>query len=107
MRIPSDQGKNGTAMAMDRKRVFLMGAAGTVGNMLNYLVSLSSDNNLIGIEIDESRVGTLHADLQVPDTSRVIKHKGWKAEIPFERTIRDLLEYWRGRIGAGRESPCR
>ena len=31
------------------------------------------------------------------DPSKVEKATGWKVEIPFERTLKDLLAYWRQR----------
>ena len=52
----------------------------------------------IQMEIEESRLRPLDADLQIPDTSKFINHTGWKPEIPFEKTMQDLLCYWRKRI---------
>jgi len=45
----------------------------------------------------------LDADLQVPDTSKFKAHTGWEPKIPFEKTMQDLLEYWRVSIGSGRK----
>jgi len=72
-----------------------------VGEMLNYLLSLSTIKN-IKVEMEEARLRPIDADLQVPDTSKFCKHTGWKAEIPFEKTMEDLLDYWRENIGKGR-----
>jgi len=44
----------------------------------------------------------LDADLQVPDTSKFRKHTGWEPQIPFEKTMQDLFDYWRERVKAGR-----
>ena len=74
----------------------------TVGEMLNYLISLSIKKNAIRIETEESRLRPLDADLQVPDTSKFRNHTGWSPEIPFERTMLDLLNYWRDRVKGGR-----
>jgi GDPmannose 4,6-dehydratase len=68
----------------------------TVGEMLNYLISLSFYD--IKIEIEQSRLRPLDADLQIPDTTKFREHTGWKPEIPFEKTMTDLLNYWRQRI---------
>jgi GDPmannose 4,6-dehydratase len=73
----------------------------TVGDMLKYLVSISSKEN-IHVETEGSRLRPLDADLQVPDTSKFKKHTGWEPLIPFEKTMRDLLAYWRERIGSGK-----
>ena len=69
----------------------------TVGNILETLLSFSPKKD-IRIEVDPDRLRPIDADLQVPDTRKFEKHTGWKPEIAFERTLRDLLEYWRGRI---------
>jgi GDPmannose 4,6-dehydratase len=52
----------------------------------------------IHVETDPERLRPLDADLQVPDTAKFRNHTGWQPEIPFEKTMTDLLEYWRGRI---------
>lgn len=70
----------------------------TIDSILNYLISLSPKKNEITIEIDPERLRPIDADLQVPDTTKFEKHTGWKVEIPFEQTMRDLLDYWRARI---------
>lgn len=70
----------------------------TVRDMLDYFVSFSTKKNEIRIETDPERLRPLDADLQVPDTSKFRNHTGWQPEIPFEKTMRDLLEYWRSRV---------
>lgn len=73
----------------------------TVGEMLNYLLSISTRKG-IGIETEEQRLRPIDADLQVPDTTKFKKHTGWKPEISFEKTMRDLLDYWRGKVAFGK-----
>ena len=51
----------------------------------------------IQIEDDQERLRPIDADLQIPDTSKFTKKTGWKPEILFEKTMLDLLEYWRKR----------
>jgi GDPmannose 4,6-dehydratase len=70
----------------------------TVGDMLNHLLSISKAKDKITIETDPSRLRPVDADLQIPDTGKFTKHTGWKPEIPFEKTMSDLLEYWRKNI---------
>jgi GDPmannose 4,6-dehydratase len=69
--------------------------------MLEFLLSCSTDK-AIKVEIDPSRLRPLDADLQVPDCSKFIKHTGWEPEIAFEKTMKDLLDYWRERVKAGK-----
>ncbi len=74
----------------------------TVGEMLKHLVSISTHKERISIETEEERLRPLDADLQAPDTSKFKAHTGWQPEIPFEKTMQDLLDYWRDRIKSGR-----
>ncbi|MGE5294004.1 MAG: GDP-mannose 4,6-dehydratase, partial [Solirubrobacterales bacterium] len=73
----------------------------TIGDMLRHLISLSSRAGEIRVETDPARLRPLDADLQVPDTTKFRRHTGWQPEIPFEKTMQDLLDYWRERIGRG------
>jgi GDP-mannose 4,6-dehydratase len=73
----------------------------TVGEMLDYLLSISTHKD-IKVETDEMRFRPLDADLQVPDTTKFSKHTGWKPEIPFEKTMQDLLNFWRERVKSGK-----
>lgn len=70
----------------------------TVGAILETLIGLSTFPGRIAIEVDPDRLRPIDADLQVPDISKFGRHTGWKPEIPFEQTMRDLLDYWRGRV---------
>ncbi|MBF0125230.1 MAG: GDP-mannose 4,6-dehydratase [Magnetococcales bacterium] len=73
----------------------------SVGEMLRFLIALSPLKDAITVTVDPSRLRPIDADLQVPDTSKFNRHCGWVPRIPFEQTMQDLLEYWRGRIRAG------
>ncbi|MCX5809849.1 MAG: GDP-mannose 4,6-dehydratase [Proteobacteria bacterium] len=73
----------------------------TVGDMLNYLISISERKD-IKVETEEERLRPLDADLQVPDTTKFRNHTGWKPEIPFEKTMQDLLDYWRDKLEKGK-----
>lgn len=70
----------------------------TIEDMLKYLISISSCRDSICIETESSRLRPLDADLQVPDITKFQSHTGWKPEITFEKTMLDLLDYWRGQI---------
>jgi GDPmannose 4,6-dehydratase len=70
----------------------------TVGDILNALLALSPAGNRIRVEVDPERLRPIDADLQVPDTGKFTRHTGWRPEIPFETTMRDLLDYWRDMI---------
>lgn len=74
----------------------------TVKDMLNHLIGLSTVNS-IEIETDPERLRPIDADLQVPNTEKFTKHTGWTPEISFEKTMGDLLDYWRERVKTGRK----
>jgi GDPmannose 4,6-dehydratase len=69
-----------------------------VGEILDYLISISSIKADLKIELDQSRLRPIDADLQVPNTKKFENHTGWKPEISFEKTILDLLNYWRDKV---------
>ena len=69
--------------------------------MLNFLISQSPMKDEIKIEVDPDRLRPIDADLQIPDCRKFTAHTGWKPEISFEKTMTDLLNYWRARIKHG------
>jgi GDPmannose 4,6-dehydratase len=69
----------------------------TIGEMLNTLVGMSTARDL-RVEVDPERLRPIDADLQVPDTRKFTARTGWKPEIPFETTMRDLLDHWRAQV---------
>ncbi|MBV8407510.1 MAG: GDP-mannose 4,6-dehydratase [Alphaproteobacteria bacterium] len=70
----------------------------TVKDVLDTLLSFSPCRNDIRVEVDPDRLRPIDADLQVPNTAKFHAHTGWQPEIPYEQTLRDLLDYWRGRV---------
>ena len=74
----------------------------SVEDMLKHLISISTHKDVIKIETEQERLRPLDADLQVPDISKFRKHTGWQPQIPFEKTMQDLLDYWRDRVKSGR-----
>lgn len=74
----------------------------TVGEMLTTLVNLSDARGVISVREDPNRLRPIDADLQVPDTTKFREHTGWEPKIPFNQTMRDLLDDWRGRVKVGR-----
>jgi GDPmannose 4,6-dehydratase len=57
----------------------------------------------IEVVIDSSRLRPIDADLQIPDITKFRELTGWKPEITFDKTMDDLLDYWRERINKGRK----
>jgi len=61
---------------------------------------MSPIGDQIEVVTDPGRLRPIDADLQVPNTEKFMKHTGWKPEIQFEDTMRNLLDYWRDRVNA-------
>ena len=76
----------------------------TVGDILHTLLDMSPLKNKITIKVDPRRLRPIDADLQVPNTDKFEKHTGWRPAISFEKTLRDLLEYWRLKVASDSSS---
>ncbi len=66
----------------------------TIGDMLNRLLALSTVKN-IAVKVDPARLRPSDVTLQIPCVDKFIKATGWKPEIKFDKTLKDLLDYWR------------
>ena len=73
-----------------------------VEDTLNTLISLSTAKDKIKVVTDPERLRPIDADLQIPDCRKFKEHTGWEPQIPYEQTMEDLLNYWRGRVKKGR-----
>ena len=69
----------------------------TIEEILKHLISLSTVNN-IKVETDPLRLRPIDADLQIPNSNKIMSHTCWAPQIRFEDTMADLLNYWRARI---------
>jgi GDP-mannose 4,6-dehydratase len=73
-----------------------------IADMLDFLINQSTVPN-IEIVTDPERLRPIDADLQIPNTTKFRNHTGWKPEISFETTMKDLLDYWRNKVNSGRK----
>lgn len=73
------------------------GKARTIQSMLDFLLSLSSKKG-IQVKQDPARMRPSDVENLQGDCSKFQKETGWKLEIPFEKTMEDLLNWWRGRL---------
>lgn len=69
----------------------------TIREMLNFLISLSKIKNIKIVE-DPTRLRPIDADLQIPNTKKFMNATGWRPRISFQKTMKDLLNYWRKRL---------
>ena len=72
-----------------------------VGDMLNTLLDLSPVGKKIRVEVDAKLLRPSDVTLQIPSTEKFRGQTGWKPAIPFEKTMTDLLDYWRAMTKAG------
>jgi GDPmannose 4,6-dehydratase len=70
----------------------------TIEKLLNDLIDLSTIKENLRIEVDKERLRPIDADLQVPNTTKFRTHTGWEPKITYEKTIRDLLDFWRNQV---------
>ncbi len=52
----------------------------------------------VSVRYDEARTRPSDNPLLLGDRSRITQDLGWSPEIPFSRTLSDLLDYWRAAI---------
>lgn len=71
------------------------GKAVTIRELLDLILSMTEAE--IEVRQDPTRMRPSDVMLLVADYSKFHRATGWKPEIPFEKTVRDLLDYWRER----------
>ena len=67
-----------------------------IRKMLDML--LDSTDTKIEVKQDPERMRPSDVEILEGDASKFMNKTGWKPEIPFERTMSDLLDYWRDRL---------
>jgi GDP-4-dehydro-6-deoxy-D-mannose reductase len=73
------------------------GRAWSIQDVLSFLVEQSTVKG-ITTTVDPARFRPSDVMVLEGDPSKIEKATGWKAEIPFERTLSELLDYWRDRV---------
>lgn len=72
------------------------GKSWRIRDVLNILISMSKVK--IEIRKDETRMRPSDVEVLVGDASKFKKQTGWQPEIPFTKTLEDLLNYWRKKV---------
>jgi GDP-4-dehydro-6-deoxy-D-mannose reductase len=72
------------------------GKAITIQELLDLILSMSD----VEIEVRRmpERMRPSDVELLLCDYGKLNRISGWKPEIPFEQTVRDLMNYWRERV---------
>lgn len=73
------------------------GRAWAIQEVLDFLLAESRVRG-ITVRQDPARLRPSDVPLLVGDASKAEKAVGWRPAIPFEKTLRDLLDYWRERV---------
>ena len=72
------------------------GRSWAIQQVLDFLLDQSRVKS-IAVETDPARLRPSDVMILEGDSSKIRKATGWEVEIPFERTLKDLLAYWRQR----------
>jgi len=75
------------------------GTSWAIQQVLDFLLGLATVKH-ITVKTDPTRLRPSDVMILEGDPSKVNKATGWKVEIPFERTLTELLDYWRQRTRA-------
>jgi GDP-4-dehydro-6-deoxy-D-mannose reductase len=68
----------------------------TMQDVLNKLLSLSKVS--VEVRVDPTRLRPSDVMILWADASKFMEATGWKPTIPYDRTLSDLLDYWRERV---------
>lgn len=72
------------------------GRAITIRAMLDKLIALAKVE--VKVETDPARLRPSDVEVLIGDYSKFHADTGWEPRIPFDRTLEDLLNYWRQRV---------
>ena len=71
------------------------GKAWTMQQVLDLLLSMTKAK--IEVRPDPARLRPSDVPVLQGDNSKFVRATGWQPTIPFEQTLRDMLDYWRAR----------
>ena len=71
----------------------------TIRQLLDRLLALSTAE--VKVELDPDRLRPSDVEILIGDSSKFRRDTGWEPRVPFDQTLRDILDYWRQRTVAG------
>ena len=71
------------------------GRSWSIREVLDLLLSMTKTK--IEVRQDSTRLRPSDVPILLGDNAKFVKATGWKPTIPFEQTLRDMLDYWRAR----------
>lgn len=72
------------------------GKAWRIRKVLDLLLSMAKVK--VEVKPDVSRMRPSDVEILIGDNTKFVEKTGWKPEIPFEKTMEDLLNYWREKV---------
>lgn len=70
----------------------------TMGELLDKMLTLEGLRGKVKKKLDPRLVRPIDIPVQICNTEKMRSLTGWKPKIKIEQTLRDLLDYWRGKI---------
>ncbi len=86
-RLLMETGKPGDVYNVCSKKSY------TIHELLDILISMTSCS--ITIKQDPDRMRPSDNLMLLGDNGKIVRETGWKPEIPIEKTLEDLIQYWR------------
>jgi len=78
------------------------GTPRSIQHVLDVLLGFSAE--AIRVEVDPGRIRPSDTPISYCSASKFTARTGWRPTIPFEQTLRDVLDDWRQRVGRGEPS---
>jgi len=69
-----------------------------IREMLDKILAMSTVH--VDVQVDPDRLRPSDVEILIGDSSKFRADTGWEPRIPFDQTLRDLLDYWRDRLAA-------
>lgn len=73
----------------------------TIRQMLDMLLDMSGCKDNIKVEVDPALLRPADVTLQIPSYEKFSSATGWRPEIPYATTLKDMLDYWRSLVSGG------
>lgn len=77
----------------------------SIRDLLDKIVALAQVE--VKIEVDPARLRPSDVEILLGDASKFRADTGWEPRIPFDQTVADLLNYWRGQLSRRRRAEDR
>ena len=75
-----------------------------IREMLDKIVQMAQVE--VKVETDPARLRPSDVEILIGDSSKFRADTGWEPRIPFDQTLRDLLDYWRRILKARQQAPA-